>query len=340
MGSTPCCARPSCRGTRLSPALHRLRGPYATRGDLVTGRPVLLTEHGIYTNERRVEITLADWLQEDAVQNLSIDRRYRDLRDLWIDTFTSFSRACYAACSTDRHALRRQHAAAAAGRRGPRARITVIPNGIELAERRRRERADAPPDGGAHRARGPIKDIKTFLRACGDPARLRARRAGVDSRAARRGPGLRRRVPELAALLDLDATVEFKGKVALEDYYPQIDVLVLTSVSEAQPLVILEAAAHGHPVGGHRRRRVPRDDPGPLRREPGARRGRRGDAARQSGGHGARAPWLLTDAEAYERCGHAARERVRRYYNKARSRHGAIAISIEHIAMDGVLVEA
>src|ERR1044072_269444 len=74
-------------------------GLYAARASVQTGRPVILTEHGIYTNERRVEITLADWLQEDALQNLSIDRMHRDLRDLWIDTFTSFSRVCYAASS-------------------------------------------------------------------------------------------------------------------------------------------------------------------------------------------------------------------------------------------------
>ena len=66
-------------------------GLYATRAHLETGRPILLTEHGIYTNERRVEITMADWLQQDALQTLSIDHLQRNLRDLWIDTFTSYS---------------------------------------------------------------------------------------------------------------------------------------------------------------------------------------------------------------------------------------------------------
>ena len=66
-------------------------GLWGARAALETGRPLLLTEHGIYTNERRVEITMADWLQQDALQTLSIDHLQRNLRDLWIDTFTSYS---------------------------------------------------------------------------------------------------------------------------------------------------------------------------------------------------------------------------------------------------------
>ena len=40
---------------------------------------------------------MADWLQDDAAPERSASTRlHRDLRDLWIDTFTSFSRVCYA----------------------------------------------------------------------------------------------------------------------------------------------------------------------------------------------------------------------------------------------------
>ncbi|HEU4488507.1 MAG TPA: GT4 family glycosyltransferase PelF, partial [Actinomycetota bacterium] len=39
-------------------------GLAAARAALETGRPALLTEHGIYTNERRVEIAMADWLAD------------------------------------------------------------------------------------------------------------------------------------------------------------------------------------------------------------------------------------------------------------------------------------
>ena len=47
-------------------------GLYAARAHIETGRPVLLTEHGIYTNERRIEIAMADWLEERPAAEMSI----------------------------------------------------------------------------------------------------------------------------------------------------------------------------------------------------------------------------------------------------------------------------
>src|SRR5450432_851599 len=72
-------------------------GLFATYAHLETGRPVLLTEHGIYTNERRIEIAMADWLYQAPSSGLGIEKPARDLKDMWVDTFTSYSRACYQA---------------------------------------------------------------------------------------------------------------------------------------------------------------------------------------------------------------------------------------------------
>ena len=52
----------------------------------------------------------------------------------------------------------------------------------------------------------------------------------------------------LAATLGIAERVEFTGRVDVKQIYPRIDVLVLTSISEGLPLVILEAAAAGIPV--------------------------------------------------------------------------------------------
>jgi glycosyltransferase involved in cell wall biosynthesis len=48
-------------------------------------------------------------------------------------------------------------------------------------------------------------------------------------------------------LLELQNNVFFEGKVDVLQEIPQIDVMVLTSISEAQPLVILEAGMIGIP---------------------------------------------------------------------------------------------
>jgi glycosyltransferase involved in cell wall biosynthesis len=291
-------------------------GLYATRARLETGRPVLLTEHGIYTNERRVEITMADWLQEDALKTLSIGRMHRDLRDLWIDTFTSYSRACYDACSRivtlyeGNTQLQLQDGADPA-------KLLVIPNGIPVGEPVARKRDGSPPTVALIGRVVPIKDIKTFLRAC---AILRDHipdvrvwiLGPVDE-----DPAYAEECRQLAAHLHLESTVEFKGKVALQDYFPQLDIVVLTSVSEAQPLVILEGAAAGIPsvatdVGACREMILGRSDEHPPlgaagRVTPLASPADTADALR----------WLLTDPDAYRRCSTAARARVRRYYHKA-----------------------
>ncbi|MFN3432089.1 MAG: GT4 family glycosyltransferase PelF, partial [Candidatus Sericytochromatia bacterium] len=52
---------------------------------------------------------------------------------------------------------------------------------------------------------------------------------------------------ELVAQLKLESVVTFTGKVNVKEWLARLDLNVLTSVSESQPLVILEAAAAGVP---------------------------------------------------------------------------------------------
>ena len=49
-------------------------------------------------------------------------------------------------------------------------------------------------------------------------------------------------------MLGLENTITFTGQAQVEDYLPILDVVVLTSISEAQPLVLLEAGAAGIPI--------------------------------------------------------------------------------------------
>ncbi len=313
-------------------------GLYAARASRQTGRPVLLTEHGIYTNERRVEITLADWLQEDTLKTLSIERAHRDLRDLWIDTFTSFSRACYSAASKVITLYEGNTLLQVQDGADPE-RLLVIPNGIDVFDVAARRRYEAPPTVALIGRVVPIKDIKTFLRACAilreDVPDVRVWVLGpLDE-----DPDYAAECQQLTSLLDLDSTVEFKGKVRLPEYLPQIDVIVLTSVSEAQPLVILEAAAVGIPavatdVGACREMIRGRSDEQPPLGEAGAVTPLANPAETAKA-----LRWLLTDAEAYARCGTTARQRVRRYYNKADLDVAYRRLYEEHIHMESALAE-
>lgn len=291
-------------------------GLYAARATLETGCPSLLTEHGIYTNERRIEIAMADWLQEDMTPSLSVEKLSRDLRDLWIDTFTSYSRACYAAVHRvvtlyeGNTVLQLQDGAA-------REKLLVIPNGIDCQAFAPAPPREHPPTVTLIGRVVPIKDVKTFLRAC---AALRDTMPHLQAWIL--GPidedrGYVEECQQLVDHLDLGQTVTFKGKVSLKEYLPLVDVVVLTSISEAQPLVILEAGACGIPtvatdVGACREMILGRSDERPALGPGGAVTPLANPAAT------ARAVQrLLEDPEYYRACGDSIRARVQQYYNKS-----------------------
>ncbi|GAB4187783.1 MAG: GT4 family glycosyltransferase PelF [Thalassobaculales bacterium] len=289
-------------------------GLLAARARIETLRPVILTEHGIYTNERRIEIAMADWLhQRSGRASLGIEKPRRDLKDMWIDTFVSYSRATYQACDEiitlygGNQEMQRRDGA-------PAAKLKVIPNGIDYARFSRIVRVPQERPTIALIGRVvPIKDVKTFIRACG---LLRER--VPDLLAEVMGPTEEDQeyfaeCQGLVAHLGLQETVRFVGRVKLDDHLGRLKAIVLTSISEAQPLVILEAGSVGVPsvvtdVGACREMIEGRDDDfGPA----GAVTPVSNPAATAEA-----LARLLTDDGWWRRCSEAIVRRVERSYNK------------------------
>ncbi|MER2268155.1 GT4 family glycosyltransferase PelF [Methylobacterium oxalidis] len=223
-------------------------GLLAARAAHETGRPALITEHGIYTNERRVEILMAEWICDTVDKGISLSDERVDLRDIWMQIFDAHALICYQACSRiitlyeDNQRLQKALGAAPT-------RLAVVANGIDVESFAALPVAgpDQPPTMALIGRVVPIKDVKSYIEA-----------AAI----------LRRRMPDLRALvmgptdedpiyfeecldlvrdLDLGETVVFTGSVKLVEYFSQVHIVVLTSLSEAQPLVILEAGAAGIP---------------------------------------------------------------------------------------------
>jgi len=223
-------------------------GLMGARAKVETGKPVFVTEHGIYTNERRIEVTSADWLEATSSKALTIDKPRRDLRDMWIDSINNFSRVCYEASD--------KIITLFAGNQKPQIedgadieKMLVIPNGVDIKRfADLSHRRQATPTIGLIGRVVPIKDIKTFIRACG-----LLRQTAPDLKAFVIGPTDEDReyfaeCMTLVQLLGLERNITFTGQAKVDDYLPMLDVLVLTSISEAQPLVILEAGAAGIPI--------------------------------------------------------------------------------------------
>lgn len=223
-------------------------GLLAARARIETNRPAILTEHGIYTNERRIEIAMADWLHERAPTGFSLKRAKRDLREFWIDAFRSYARVAYQAIDpivtlyTGNQIMQRRDGA-------PESALRVIPNGVDYGRfsRIERDQAARPPQIALIGRVVPIKDVKTYIRAAAVLKQrfpdLAAYVMGPDEE----DPVYAKECRTLAAHLGVSDTVQFTGSVKLDDYLGQLDAIALTSLSEAQPLVVLEAGAAGVP---------------------------------------------------------------------------------------------
>ena len=105
-------------------------GLLAARAAVETGRPALITEHGIYTNERRIEILQADWIVDTVDKGFSIHDPRRDLRDFWTTAFEGYARACYEACA-EVITLHEANQPAQIALGATPARMRIIPNGVD-----------------------------------------------------------------------------------------------------------------------------------------------------------------------------------------------------------------
>ena len=224
-----------------------------------TGRPFLLTEHGIYARERKLELDRAAWFREtrdcrrsDGTDGTIDNETASALRRIWVRFFRALARCAYARASSvvslSEVNRKRQIADGA-----PAGRTLVVPNGIDLEGFRARvagpsRAAEGRPVRVAFVGRlVPIKDIATLIRACF----LALRVVDLDVRIIGpidEDPPYARRCRRLVAKLGLGHAIRFQKALPIERIYSDIDILVLTSFSEGQPLVILEANAAGIPV--------------------------------------------------------------------------------------------
>jgi len=223
-------------------------GLLAARAAIETGRPALVTEHGIYTNERRIEILMADWISDTVDKGLNVDDPRMDLRDLWIKAFESYARSCYEVCSQVTTLYRDNQGLQVSLGAEP-DRLKVIANGVDVERFAALDIAgqDERPTMALIGRVVPIKDIRTFVAAA-----AAAHREVPDIRALVIGPteedpAYAEECRRLIAELGLEDCVELTGPVRLAEWLPKVHVVVLTSLSEAQPLVLLEAGAAGIP---------------------------------------------------------------------------------------------
>jgi glycosyltransferase involved in cell wall biosynthesis len=219
-----------------------------------TNRPLLLTEHGFYTRERDIELSRAAWIRDpDPGDPRMSNPRPSPLRRFWSRCFAALSRIAYHQARSIvalGESLRQQQMSYGA----PAHKILVIPNGVAEppgavgapGQDGPADRADALRVGFVGRV-VPIKDVATFIKACDlalHSVNLDVRIIGPDDE----DPAYAQRCKALVAMLARESRIRFVGPKPAARIYAELDVVVLTSFSESQPLVILEAGAAGLPV--------------------------------------------------------------------------------------------
>jgi glycosyltransferase involved in cell wall biosynthesis len=198
--------------------------------------PVILTEHGIYHRERQLEILRADWIKEE-------------FKTGWIKLFNTISSVVYKGSDkiTTLFSENQKYEKEFCSKEE---KFLIIPNGIDTNKfsNLTYRKSKTPFNVGLVGRVVEIKDIKTAIKA----AKIVKQRI-KDFKLFIIGPTDEepeyfRECKELVDILNLQDTVEFTGMVDVKEYYPELNLMILSSVSEGQPLVILEAFAVGIPV--------------------------------------------------------------------------------------------
>ena len=198
---------------------------------------LLISEHGIYTREREEEILKAEWVMGIY-------------KNIWIDQFRKMSLLAYT--KADKVTSLYAHARDLQIDLGcPEEKIQITPNGIDIKRFAHLQGKTAEDEKfiniGAVLRVTPIKDVKTMVRAFAfAKEELPSLKLWI------MGPTdedeeYAEECFELVEALDVKDIV-FTGRVNVTEYLGRMDFTLLTSISEGQPLTILEGYAAHKPV--------------------------------------------------------------------------------------------
>ena len=198
------------------------------------GGGLLLSEHGIYTREREEELIKAKWVKGV-------------FKDIWIEQFRKMSLLVYQ--RADIVTALFKHARDLQIELGcPQGKTMITPNGVNTQKFAgipgKKEEDKGMINVGAVLRIAPIKDVKTLIHAFGQ-----AKQKVKNLKLWLMGPANEEQeyAAECHKLID-ELGIEdiiFTGSIDVTQYLGRMDFLILTSISEGQPLTVLEGfAAH------------------------------------------------------------------------------------------------
>ena len=198
-------------------------------------KPYYLTEHGIYAREREEDIIKSQWVA-------------RDFKKIWIDYFYFLSRIAYK-YSDKTISLFEYNKELQISLGAPKEKAFVIPNGIDIDRFSsiKKEETGKFIIGSVLRI-VPIKDVKMMIKAFKIVTNTIKNIELYLIGPYEEDPEYYEECKELVKNLKLESQIIFTGKVNVMDYLGKLDIFLLSSISEGQPLSILEVMAARIPV--------------------------------------------------------------------------------------------
>ena len=212
-------------------------GVLGCMGKYIHGGRLMVSEHGIYTREREEELIRSKWVQGIY-------------KNIWIEQFHKMSKMAYdrAELVTSLYGRARE---LQVDLECPQEKTMVIPNGIQVERFQgllgKTEAEEEEIYVGAVFRVTPIKDVKTLIQAFGfakeQESRLKLWIMGPWDN----DDGYAQECFDMVGVMGISDVI-FTGKVDVREYYGKMDMMILTSISEGQPLTILESFAAHKPV--------------------------------------------------------------------------------------------
>ncbi len=215
----------------------------------------LLSEHGIYVRERVSELQKARWITDPPVIRPDLYRQPALLRRIWIEFFKLLGRFAYQTANYVTSLFENNARTQVEFGADPR-RIEIIPNGIhgpdfyKLRGKRRaaRQLNFSRKNVGFIGRVVPIKDIKTLLKSARIVVNLLPDTQFLIAGPMDEEPEYAEECLTLVQHLGLQDHVKFLGSVKVQELMIELDLMILTSISEGLPFVILESYAAGVPI--------------------------------------------------------------------------------------------
>ncbi len=246
-------------------------GFMATLASYHTNRPYILTEHGIYTRERKIDMFSADWIEFKKPSLLQQPEELNYIKKMWINFFDRIGRFCY---ERSNYTLSLFNGAREIqiNYGADENRCYVVPNGVDVKglEATMAYRLPTPKPIVTLIGRVvPIKDIKTFIRAIKIASHTIPDIEGWIVGPVEEDKEYFNECQHIAISLGLKSMqqvfennkstmsfeeleadkdkVKFFGFTDIKKVLPKTALLTLSSISEGMPLVILEGFAAGVP---------------------------------------------------------------------------------------------